>query len=98
MKINLTDEQIISIKNGKELIVGENERWDLIEELEDDMTENGIYSDVIYQQPTTNKYFRITLFWVKYGYKDYDFDLCMQNKVATEVKKEEIVRHVWREV
>ena len=85
------------VKNESKLVV-DDELWEYVEETETDEDEQGRYKDVIYKQPSTGKYFMVTLFYCRYGYKDYGYDSDMQCDEAVEVERKEIVTVEWRTV
>lgn len=97
MKIKLTESQMSDINKETDLIVN-GETWEFIEETEDDEDEKGSYKDVIYKQPSTGKFFRVTLFYCRYGYKDYGYESYMQCNEAVEVEKKKITHVEWRTV
>ena len=41
------------------------------------------------------KFFRINIFYCRYGYKDYGYEDYMQDNYAYEVEKKEIVTTQW---
>lgn len=94
MKIDLTENQILDVAKGNKLVV-DGELWEFISEEESDMDDNGKYSDIIYRQPSTGKFFEITLFYLRYGYEDYGFESYMQCNKAIEVEKKEVIHVEW---
>lgn len=95
MKIKLYNEQMEAIKKGFNLIIN-NEKWRFIDEIvESDMDDHGKYNEYIYQRPSDNKYFRITIFLCRYGYEDYGFEFDSQDNHAYEVEKREVVKYEW---
>ena len=95
MKINLTDEQMRAVSDECNLVV-DNEEWEHIEqdgEKEED--EQGRYYSHIYKRPSDGKFFRINIFYCRYGYKDYGYEDYMQDNYAYEVEKKEIVTTQW---
>jgi len=98
MKIELTREQMKSIKKESALIV-DNEEWEYVEQDgEEEEDEHGRYYSHIYMRISDRKCFRINLFYIRYGYKDYGFESDSQDCVAYEVEKKEIVKYEWRYV
>ena len=97
MKIKFTESQMNDVESENKLVV-DGELWEYIEETETDEDEQGRYKDVIYKQPSTEKYFRITLFYCRYGYKDYGYESYMQCNEAIEVERKEITTVEWRTV
>jgi len=94
MKIKLTESQMSDVDSENKLVV-EGELWEFVNEHESEMDDNGKYKDVIYKQPSTGKFFRITLFYCRYGYEDYGFENYMQCNEAIEVEKKEVVHVEW---
>lgn len=94
MKVDLTESQISDVANENKLVVN-GELWEFINEQESEMDDNGKYNDIIYKQPSTGKFFRITLFYCRYGYEDYGFESYMQCNKAIEVEKKEVVHVEW---
>lgn len=95
MKIKLTNEQMKDISDENDLIV-DNEIWKYEEqdgEREED--EQGRYYSYIYRRPSDGKYFRINIFYCRYGYKDYGFEADMQDNTAYEVERKEITTVQW---
>jgi len=98
MKIELTREQMESIKKESALIVN-NEEWEYVEQDgEETEDEHGRYYSHIFMRMSDRKCFRINLFYIRYGYKDYGFESDSQENVAYEVEKKEIVKYEWRYV
>ena len=103
MKVKLNDDQIRAIADEDELIV-DGETWSYIEQEEVmEMESNGLINDgedekyetFIYQRPSDNKYFRITVGYARYGYRDYGYEEYLQDYTAYEVEKKEIIRTLW---
>jgi len=98
MKIELTREQMEAIKKESALIV-DNEEWEYVEQDgEETEDEHGRYCSHIYMRMSDRKCFRINLFYIRYGYKDYGFEGDSQDCMAYEVEKKEIVQYEWRYV
>jgi len=98
MKIELTREQMQAIKDESKLIV-DNEEWEYVEQDgEEEEDEKGRYYSHIYKRPSDGKCFRVNLFYIRYGYKDYGFESNSQENVAYEVEKKEIIKYEWRYV
>jgi len=96
MKIELTNEQMKAIKDESDLIVN-NEEWEYVEQDgEEEEDERGRYYSHIYMRPSDGKCFRVNLFYIRYGYKDYGFESDSQENVAYEVEKKEIIKYEWR--
>jgi len=71
MKIELSREQMQAIKDEIKLIVN-NEEWEYVEQDgESEEDEHGRHYSHIYMRPSDRKCFRINLFYIRYGYKDY---------------------------
>jgi hypothetical protein len=94
MKIDLTKEQMRAIHDEDDLVI-DNEIWDY--ECEEDNGENrdGRYRTYIYKRPSDNKYFKINLFYCRYGYDDYGYEDYMQDKTAYEVERKEVTTIEW---
>ena len=98
MKIELTKEQMQAIKDESKLIV-DNEEWEYVEQDgESEEDEHGRHYSHIYMRMSDRKCFRVNLFYIRYGYKDYGFESDSQENVAYEVEKKEIVEYEWRYV
>lgn len=94
MEVKLTECQMSDIECGNKLVV-DNDVWEFVNESETDIDDNGKYNDIIYKQPSTGKFFRITLFYCRYGYEDYGYESYMQCNKAIEVEKKEVVHVEW---
>lgn len=98
MKVKLTDEQMQAIDNESALIV-DGEEWEYIEQDgESEEDEHGRYYYHIFKRPSDGKYFRITINYCRYGYKDYGYEDYMQDKTAYEVERKEIKTIEWVQV
>jgi len=71
------------------------ENYKHVKELPEDMDDNGRYVSHIYQRESDGKYFRIDLFWVRYGYEDYSFEKDYNDGELTEVEKREVTVTKW---
>ena len=94
MKIKLTESQMSDIEKENELVV-DDEVWEFVDETNEDEDEQGRYKDVIYKQISTNKHFRVSLFYCRYGYKDYGYEGSMQCNEAIEVKQKTATTISW---
>lgn len=95
--IRLTDENMKQLNLGNALIV-DNEKWELVEETDYEYEKNGRYKTLYYRQPSTNKIFMITLYQVMFECDVYDFDIYLQDRTATEVRKETMQIEKWVKV
>lgn len=87
-----------AVKNEDFLII-DNEEWEYIEqERKREEDEYGKYYSYIYKRPSDKKYFRINIFYCRYGYKDYGYESDMQDNYAYEVKQKEITTVIWANV
>lgn len=97
LKIELTKEQMMSVKNEDfPNVDGEEWEFECIDGEEED--EQGKYYYCIYKRPSDNKYFRVSIFYCRYGYKDYGYESDRQDNIAYEVEKKEIIRTEWLRV
>lgn len=71
------------------------ENYKHIKELREYMDDNGRSVSHIYQRESDGKYFRIDLFWVRYGYEDYSFEKDYNDGELTEVEKREVTVTKW---
>lgn len=94
MIIKLTEKQMSALTDEEDLIV-DGETFEYVDgnERED---EHGRYKNLIYKQPSTSKYFKVKLFYCRYGYKDYSYESYMQVNEAVEVERIETVNIMWR--
>jgi hypothetical protein len=99
MKLKLTEVNYNQIENEEDLIIDgdtfEYEDESDTDESDTEENEHGRYKTLIYRRLKDDKYFRINVFYCRYGYKDYGFEFYMQSKEAIEVEKKEIVRYEW---
>lgn len=98
MKIELTSQHMQDIDNGKKLII-DNEEWQYVcQDGETEMDDNGKSYRFIYRRLSDGKLFRITNYLCRYGYEDYGFEDSLQDCMAYEVEKTEVIKYEWRYV
>jgi hypothetical protein len=71
------------------------ETYTHVDELPENMDDNGRYVTHIYQRSSDGRYFSIDLFWVRYGYEDYSFEKSFNDGDLDEVEKKEVVVVKW---
>lgn len=97
IKLNNTQmESIQAMEHGKmKPLVVDGEEWLFIDELDEYICEDGKYIDYIFRQNSTEKYFKITLFYSRYGYDDYNYEPSMQTNEAVEVERKPVTIINW---
>lgn len=76
----------------------DGEEFEFIEELDEDMDDNGKYRSYVYQRKSDAKYFMIEITFVRYGYEWYEFDKSANNGELVEVERKEVVTIEWEAV
>lgn len=98
MRIKLEDGQMRAIKDESDLVVN-GEIWEYVcQDGEREEDENGRYYTHIFKRPSDGKFFRITIFYCRYSYKDYGYENYLQDMTAYEVEKKEITMTQWVDV
>lgn len=99
MIVELTNEQMRAVAYKEDLIV-DGETWQYAASEDDGYTEDeyGRYYSPIFYRSSDGKYFRITVFYTRCGYKNYEYDEFVQGKTAHEVIPKKISTMVWVEV
>jgi len=95
MKLKLTFDQLSEQVRESYDVEIEGIKYNHVAELEEDMDDNGRYVSHIYQRESDGKYFRVDLFWIRYGYEDYSFEKDYNDGDLTEVEKREVTITRW---
>ena len=96
MKIELTDENMKQVQASNDYITINGEKWEFVEETDYEYDEKWRSKQIYYKQPSTGKYFLISLFYSISGHENYEFYLWEQDKTAYEVEKVIVQREEWR--
>ena len=95
MKLKLTFDQLSEQVRESYDVEIEGIKYNHVAELDEDMDDNGRYVSHIYQRESDGKYFRVDLFWIRYGYEDYSFEKDYNDGDLTEVEKREVTITRW---
>jgi len=95
MKLKLTFDQLSEEVRESYDVEIEGIKYNHVAELDEDMDDNGRYVSHIYQRESDGKYFRVDLFWIRYGYEDYSFEKDYNDGDLTEVEKREVTITRW---
>lgn len=76
----------------------DGEEFVFIEELNEDMDDNGKSRTYIYQRKSDAKHFMIEITFVRYGYEWYSFEKWANNGELIEVERKEVVTIEWEAV
>lgn len=82
------------VRDGADVEV-ENDVYEHVEELDEDMDDNGRYVTHIYKRKSDGKFFSVDLYWCRYGYEDYGFEKCCNDGNLEEVVSKEIIIRKW---
>jgi len=96
MILTVTREERKQFDDDETLIINK-EKFDYVCVTEE-ISEDGKYFNYIYQRPSDKKFFRVSLYLCRYGYKDYGYEYSLQDLEAYEVEEREIVKRYWVEV
>lgn len=95
MKSKLTFDQMYEeVMDGYDVQI-HGIKYKHVAELPENMDDNGRYVSHIYQRETDGKYFRVDLFWIRYGYEDYSFEAGYNDGELVEVEKREVTITKW---
>ncbi|EOO20010.1 hypothetical protein [Bacillus cereus] len=70
-------------------------KYEQHDELESDMNDNGRYDSYILQRESDQKFFQLNVYYVRYGYEDYGFEISYQDKEIYEVEEQVINITKW---
>lgn len=90
--MKLTKDQIYEIRDQEPIEIN-GEEYEYHTELEEEMNDHG--RSVCYIYTRNGKYYLTTLFWVRYGYKDYGLDPDFCDREFIEVERKEVCNIDW---
>ncbi|MED1665647.1 hypothetical protein [Brevibacillus laterosporus] len=90
MKIKITDDQLYDAKEGVLILNGEECEYLGTERDEDS---NGRASLRYFKRPSDGKIFQVYLYYIRYGYEDYGFDVSMSDNQIIEVERKEFIQY-----
>jgi hypothetical protein len=96
MKIKLTKEQLLEVREEQLTIDGEV--MVLISEIEGGMDDNGRWESYLFKSEKQNKHFEVEMYYTRCGYEDYTWEISAQDGYGYEVEEKEIITTIWKRI